>query len=56
MICLCNNWYVFRLGSRTELGAKLIKICISIVLFVLFFVTFWFKNIKIAKKYTNGFK
>ena len=22
MICLCNNWSVFRLGSRIEVGAK----------------------------------
>ena len=34
MICLCNNWFVFSLGSRIELGAKtdkLIKMCVSIV-------------------------
>ena len=22
MICLCNNWSVFRLGSRIEVGSK----------------------------------
>ena len=61
MICLCNNWSVFRLGSWKTVVLnwvlKLIKMCVSIVvcLFVcLFFclfvvVVFWgggsFKNI-----------
>ena len=37
MICLCNNWSVFRLGSRIELDAKtdwvlkLISMCVSVV-------------------------
>ena len=46
MICLCNNWSVFRLGSRIELGAKtdqnVCKHCC--------FSGFLFKNIKVAKK------
>ena len=32
MTCLCNNWSVFRLGSRIELGAKTcqnVKMCVS---------------------------
>ena len=44
MICLCNNWSVFRLGSWKTIVLnwvlKLIKMCVSIVvcLFVFLFV------------------
>ena len=51
MICLCNNWSVFHLGSwKTAVlnwVLKLIKMCVSIVvclfcLFVFFFCVFFF--------------
>ena len=38
MMCFCNNLTVFRLGSRIELGVKLIKMCVSIVFLLVFFV------------------
>ena len=58
MICLCNNWSVFRLGSwKTAVlnwVLKLIKMCVSIVvclfcLFVcvcLFFFCFFFGGVR----------
>ena len=46
MICLCNNWSVFRLGSLIELGAKTYKnVCKHC------FLLFWFVFFVLVQEY-----